>query len=475
MYIRIFVFAAGLSSVAVVWAFSLWAALALAVLVASGAAVYGLLKFHFWRQVRATDLALARSRVDWEEAKTRALNLASASPGANVKAYSDGALEIVRSFPPARVTVNELEAEPLKELPAAPVSAPAMEELYNATKQNALEVPMGRVLATGQIVTVPIIESVHFKIIGSSGFGKSCLAAAMLDVTTKCNSPDVLRIALLDLENKTSRLFADLPHILEVPVGRGRMAPLHGKDPDEVARMLGWLKKEIDRRAYLHIETPLILVYLEEMLSLQYEVDEKLKGQMLADLGIIALRARKYGIFFLACMQADYSTKDLREAKGQFRTRSGFAIDASAARAAGFINNNLIKQNFIAGRPGQYLLEKPGFSQLVLAPLYDVKAKLAEMANPSRLYVPGQIVDANSATVPGQFPASSETSEMVFSQEARNHARKQAEPENYQLAVMRKMVSEHKSQNEIISVLFPGMRNADAIAAYRELLAALVA
>jgi len=169
-------------------------------------------------------------------------------------------------------------------------------------------------------------------------------------------------------------------------VGGQRRRRLIAKDADEVAAHLGYLKKELDRRASQQVAMPLLLIYVEEMLSLQYEVDEKLKAQMLADLAILALRGRKYGMFLMACTQTDYSTKELKEAQKQFRTRSGFAIDPSAARAAGFVNTELVNYNYRNAKPGQFLLERPAFSSLVLAPLYDVEQKLVELSNPSRRY-----------------------------------------------------------------------------------------
>jgi len=257
-----------------------------------------------------------------------------------------------------------------------PQPAPSIEEFYDAIPHNSLQTGLGRVISTGNLITVTIPEAVHFKFIGGSGFGKSCLAASLLDIATTCNSPDVLRIGLLDLEYQTSRLFEHLPHVYEVRSGANTIRMI-GRDADEVAARLGTLKQELNRRADQGVKTPILLVYVEEMLSLQYEVvDEKLQKQMLADLNIIALRGRKYGIFFLACMQVDYSTKELRESQKMFRTRGGFAIDPSAARASGFVNNGLIKENFQRGKPGQYVLEKPAFSELVLAPRYDVEQKL---------------------------------------------------------------------------------------------------
>jgi hypothetical protein len=40
-----------------------------------------------------------------------------------------------------------------------------------------------------------------------------------------------------------------------------------------------------------------------------------------------------------------------------FRFRAAAAIDQTAARAAGFQNTELIKQNFQQGVPGQFVIE----------------------------------------------------------------------------------------------------------------------
>lgn len=302
---------------------------------------------------------------------------------ASIKRDANGTIE---GIIPSRAQVDEIQRQQQEQqqLAAPQVQQPNMDEMYNAVPYNSLQVAFGKTADKGEIVTVPIIQGVHFKLVGGSGFGKSCLAAALLDIATKRNDPDHLRIALLDLEYKTSRLFEHLPHVLEV--GGQRRRRLVAKDADEVALQLGLLRKELDRRATQQIAAPLLLIYVEEMLSLQYEVDEKLKAQMLADLAILALRGRKYGMFLMACTQTDYSTKELKEAQKQFRTRSGFAIDPSAARAAGFVNTELVNYNYRNAKPGQFLLERPAFSSLVLAPLYDVEEKLLALNNPGRRY-----------------------------------------------------------------------------------------
>ncbi|GHO51509.1 hypothetical protein [Ktedonospora formicarum] len=258
-------------------------------------------------------------------------------------------------------------------------SLPRIEQFYEAIPFNSLQTGLGAEVDTGELVIGPIRKSTHFKFIGGSGQGKSCVAGGVLDIATTTNDPDHLRIGLLDLEYNTARLFEDLPHVAEIGPRRQRLV---GRDPDEVANKLKLLQWELTRRAQLGEEhctlnEPVLLVYVEEMLSLKYEVvDKQLQKDMLAALNIISIRGRKYGIFFLTCMQTDYSDKSTREGMAQFRTRGGFAIDPDTARAAGFFKTELIKQNFQRGRQGQYVLEKPQYAGLVLAPDYDVALKL---------------------------------------------------------------------------------------------------
>lgn len=270
--------------------------------------------------------------------------------------------------------------------PAQHHNLPKIEELISQIPYNSLQTAMGAELMTGKAVIAPIKKSTHFKLIGGSGLGKSCLSGGMLYIATQTNDADHLKIGLLDLEHNTSRLFEDLPHIAEIGPRRQRLI---GRDPGEVAQKLKMLQLELERRAalgekYCELYEPVLLVYVEEMLALKYEVaDKKLKEEMLAAVNILGVRARKYGIFLLVCMQTDYSDKSTREAMAQFRTRAGFAIDPDTARAAGFFNTKLVTENFQAGYAGQYVLEKPQYSGLVLAPDFDVRAKLEEMHTPS--------------------------------------------------------------------------------------------
>lgn len=308
--------------------------------------------------------------------------------------------------PAGSLTIKDVNMgnEQEQEQQALPVAPPFVEDFYDAIPFNSLQTGLGAKLTNGELVTVSIEESVHYKLIGGSGFGKSCLAAGMLDIATTTNNPDMLRVALLDLSWKTGRLFEHLPHVYEVRDG-GRTIRMVGRDADEVAARLRTLKKELERRAAGLVKTPILLVFIEEMLSLQYEVDPRLLQQMLADLNVLVLRGRQYGIFFLSVMQTDYATKELREAKAQFRTRAGFAIDTTTARSAGFVNTELVKQNFMRGKPGQYLLERPAFSELMLAPRYNVEHKL----------LLGGGTTSTATSMPSSFPEMDVTSDVVTS------------------------------------------------------------
>lgn len=284
-------------------------------------------------------------------------------------------------------TVEAVEDTAEQKLLPSPAT-PSQDYLMGELEPNSLTVSPGVRASNGDIVKVNITEIPHLKVIGSSGFGKSCLAGAILDQAMTLNDPDVLQVALLDLEHKTSRLFENREGIAELTVGRRRVSMV-ATDVDEVVEHLGYLKKELDRRTRISEDElavePVLLMYVEEMLALQYEVDDKKAlDRMLADLSILAVRGRKYGMFLLCCTQTDYSTDELRVAQKQFRFRAAAGVDTTAARAAGFMNTELIKQNFQTGQPGQFVVEYPSFSDLVLAPRYDWKKQLQVQGSVSR-------------------------------------------------------------------------------------------
>ncbi len=274
---------------------------------------------------------------------------------------------------------QELPLGQLQLPPPASVAQPTQEYAISQLKENGLQVCLGVSATTQQPFVIDLIDGTHYRIIGASGMGKSCFAGSILDQATKTNSPDMLQIALLDLEHKTSRLFEALPHVAELRVGR-KLVECVAATPDEVGEHFGYLRKELDRRKELSEydlqRERFMLIYVEEFLSLKREIDPKLKQQMLDDFSILAIRGRKYKLYLLACAQVDYSDAQLREAQGQFNVNASFAVKPRAAQAAGFSNFPLLKQNFEDRQRGKMVLETTNISDIMLAPQFDVKQKL---------------------------------------------------------------------------------------------------
>jgi hypothetical protein len=278
----------------------------------------------------------------------------------------------------------EEKAKPFEQLLTSPYQPPTEEYLLSHIRENSLTVSPGIRASNGQIVQVDITQVPHGKLIGSSGFGKSTCMYIMLKQAAETNHPRKLQLALLDLEHKTSRLLEDYPHVATLRVGK-RLVQMVATDADMVAEYLGYLKQELARRAQLSeaelMREPVLIIYVEEMLSLQYEVlDPKLLDLIFQSLTILSVRGKKYGMFLYACMQTDYSTEELKVSQKMFRFRGAASVDVSAARAAGFQNTELIKQNFQHGQPGQMVIEYPSFSDLVLIPALEIKHLLARKA-----------------------------------------------------------------------------------------------
>jgi hypothetical protein len=233
----------------------------------------------------------------------------------------------------------------------------------------------------------------HLKLIGASQYGKSSMAACILYLITRTHSPNNVLIALLDMEYKTSKLFTDCQHLAEVNVN-GRWVTLHAKTREQVLEHLGHVVTLMDGRYTLTEEEveqePILLVYLEEFLALKDyfkglidklvgEAKEQAKkdyAQLAFSVSEIARRGLKVKVQLLMCAQVDYRDDDFREALVNITGGMSFNVDASAARAAGFVRSDLLKRNTEDDKKGQAVTETPDCKDLVLAPEYDLKKKL---------------------------------------------------------------------------------------------------
>jgi hypothetical protein len=256
---------------------------------------------------------------------------------------------------------------------------------------------LGRSLTSGEMLQIELPDN-HIKLIGSTRKGKSCLAAAILEQGQRTHDPHSLQFALLDLEYKTSKLFERSPHVAYVQAGRRGKMPAIARDASEVALWLRYLREEMDRRykmsAQQKAQLPYILVYIEEFLDLR----RRLKGETLAtaldDFTQLAIRSLKERIGLMVCAQVDYSSEELRDAMAQFNGANiAFSVKPSAARSAGFIDNDLLNRNYLAKQPGQFVVEATGINDIGVSPQFDVRQKLNELDG----------LVSSSGTVQGQF------------------------------------------------------------------------
>jgi hypothetical protein len=277
-------------------------------------------------------------------------------------------------------------------LPAA-ANKPTVEEMAGLIEFNSLDVALGRSLATSENLISSIEES-HLKIIGGSRMGKSCGAGGILRQVELTHDPRKLSFALLDLEYKTSRLFENSNHL--ITMGGNRDRAMHAKTIEEVPQYLRFLTQELERRDRMTLDQvaqrPHVLIYLEEFLNLKRQLqnnfEKKLYQQFLTDFNTIATRGLKLGLHLMVCAQVDYADKDLRDSIAQFMgLNMAYGVKPEAARAAGFVNHELLQQNYANRQRGQFVIESFSGADIGAAPDFDVKAKIKELESSKRAEV----------------------------------------------------------------------------------------
>ena len=274
------------------------------------------------------------------------------------------------------------------------VSRITIEQAVEHTTRNSYEVWIGRSLSRPINPAVKInFYKRHLKLIGASQHGKSSMAAALLDAITRTHDPSVVQVALLDLEDKTGRLFQEMPHIARVRK-HGEAVRLHARSYEQVLEHLGYISALIDLRYGMSDEEierqTLLIVYLEEFVDLKdyfkqrvnaVESDEKEQAkrdyaQLVYYIKKIAARGLKVLVQLLMCAQVDYRDDDLQAALVNVTSGMSFCVRPSAAQAAGFYQTELLARNAKEDKIGQAVVEMPDCKDLILAPDYDLAARL---------------------------------------------------------------------------------------------------
>lgn len=289
------------------------------------------------------------------------------------------------------------EEEAKQQLPFARL---IMEEIIAHIPANSYRVYMGRsVLGQGNKARAVNILMQHLKLIGASQFGKSSMAACILEQIIRTHDLEHALIAILDLEDRTGRLFENDPHIVTFRMNKDPMSAqdikMHARNKEQVLEYLGYIVQLMDYR-YQHSEAeiehmPLLVVYIEEFLALKdyykmritgaknKEAAQKDYNALIYAISELARRGLKARIQLLLCAQVDYRDEDLCEAMANITAGMSFCVKPSAAKAAGFTDEELLKRNYRDSIKGQAVSEFAGCKDLLLAPDYPLRQKLIEL------------------------------------------------------------------------------------------------
>ncbi len=131
------------------------------------------------------------------------------------------------------------------EVPNRQPSIVAMRSVYESKShaelvqksRSPLVVPLGRDVA-GTPVSVDLTQMPHLLIAGTTGSGKSVCMAAIASALVLANTPETLRLVMLDPKMVELSRFNGLPHLL---------GPVE-TDQERIIGVLRWLTREMDRR-----------------------------------------------------------------------------------------------------------------------------------------------------------------------------------------------------------------------------------
>jgi hypothetical protein len=236
----------------------------------------------------------------------------------------------------------------------------------------------------------------HIKFIGGSQKGKSSMVAAFMEIVTRTHDARHIQLILLDWESMTSWLFADLPHVVKMRSQSGDVVKMHATSKEQVLAYLIQSVAIMDKR-YETIQRdgiaalkkmPVMLVYIEEFLRLKAYFKTQIKtatdkkqaesdyATLIYCINELAGRGLKSRMQLLLCAQMDYADDDFREAMGNIGCGFSFCVRQEAALSAGFTNAKLLASNERSKKVGQAVVETPDCNDLILAPHYDLEARL---------------------------------------------------------------------------------------------------
>ncbi len=161
----------------------------------------------------------------------------------------------------------------------------------------------------------------HILISGTTGSGKTILARSMIASLALQNSPDQLRLLLIDPKGRGYRDFNGLPHLI-CPVVTDSLDGIH---------RLKWAVRHMEKRDEKGISSPLVVIFIDELADLIMVGGKEMEIQVAR----LTQRGREAGIHMVACTQKPAASVIGGIAKSNFPTRLvGRVVSPEDARLA---------------------------------------------------------------------------------------------------------------------------------------------
>ncbi len=165
----------------------------------------------------------------------------------------------------------------------------------------------------------------HILITGTTGSGKTTLARSMIASLALQNSPEQLRLMLIDPKRRGYGHFNGLPNLVCPVIS----------DPLDALHRLKWAVRHLEKRDETGISTPMLVIFIDELAELVLAMGRDFEQV----LGRLTQRGREAGIHVIASCQKATAQAIGTIARSNFPTRVvGRVMTTEDARAATGVN-----------------------------------------------------------------------------------------------------------------------------------------
>lgn len=270
--------------------------------------------------VSLQEVSRKRVKVDQIATLDKDLALALAAPSIRIEAPVPG-----KSLVGIEVPNSSMGVAGLREV----IESQSFQKLEEKT---SLALALGKGSA-GEVAVASLDKMPHLLIAGATGSGKSVFITSLISCLLMHNTPDDVRLVLIDPKRVELTFFAAIPHLVTPVI----------VDMDKVLNVLKWLTQELDRRYKLLASLsardinsyngkaapgerlPYLVVVVDELADLmnvvQFDVEQSI--QRLAQLG------RASGIHLVLATQRPSVNVITGVIKANFPTRISFAVTSN--------------------------------------------------------------------------------------------------------------------------------------------------